>query len=163
MLRRLSCDCLNKSNSQGPTISGNHGVYNIWKMVSAGEKMLKYNFYRGWYWPSIGAIVNVVHRGLALYFQDHTISGNHIIYNIWKTVRAVRDSEKCTSSPFMKVDISHEYGAIANAVQRYLDLSNCKSSFSFISPWPKCSRPKVNNINISQTVRASAKMPAYAG
>ena len=37
------------------------------------------DFYRGWYYQSNGAITNVVHRGLDLYFQGHQIYGNIII------------------------------------------------------------------------------------
>ena len=36
----------------------------------------------------LGKSTNVVHRDLYLYFHGHTHSGIHIIYNIWKTVRA---------------------------------------------------------------------------
>ena len=50
--------------------------------------MLKYDFYRGWYWPSKDTIANVVHLDLDLYFQGHEISGNYIVYNILKTMRA---------------------------------------------------------------------------
>ena len=50
--------------------------------------------------PSNGTIVNVVHHDLDLYFQGHNISGNHIIVNIWKMVRA---SEKCSSTSFIEV------------------------------------------------------------
>ena len=58
-----------------------------------------------WYLPSIGAMVNVVHRDLGLYFQCcHKPSGNHTIFNIWKTVRAC---EKCSSTTFIEVDAGH--------------------------------------------------------
>ena len=33
-------------------------------------------------------IANVVHRDIGIYFQDHKISENHIIFNIWRMMRA---------------------------------------------------------------------------
>ena len=45
-------------------------------------------------------MANAVHRDLDLYFQGHTISGNHIIFNIWMTVRA-------SKNVFVEVDSSH--------------------------------------------------------
>ena len=50
--------------------------------------MLKYDFYRGWMVDTshrmvqLGAIANIVHRDLDLYFQGHKISGNMQIYNL---------------------------------------------------------------------------------
>ena len=46
----------------------------------------------------------IVHRSVDLYFQGHTISKNISLYNIWKTVSA---SEKCSSTTFIEVSISH--------------------------------------------------------
>ena len=45
------------------------------------------------YMPSNGAIANVVHCDLGLYFQCHKISANHIIFNIWKMVRASENAQ----------------------------------------------------------------------
>ena len=56
------------------------------------SKNAKYDFYKSWYWPSSDAITNVIHCDLDLYFQGKKYSGNHKIYNIFKTVRG---SEKC--------------------------------------------------------------------
>ena len=39
-----------------------------------------------------------------IYFQGHKISGNHLILNILKMVRA---SEKCSSKTFIEVDTSY--------------------------------------------------------
>ena len=46
---------------QGHKISGNHIIFNIWKMVRASKKCSNMIFNRGWYWPSNGVIANVVH------------------------------------------------------------------------------------------------------
>ena len=62
--------------------------------------MLKYDFHRGWYSPSNGAIVDVVHLDIDVYFQGYKI-GNA---NIWNTARV---SEKCSSMTFMVVDVRH--------------------------------------------------------
>ena len=40
------------------------------------------------YLQSNGAVANVVHRDLDLYFQGHNIFGN-IIYHIWNMVKAI--------------------------------------------------------------------------
>ena len=37
---------------------------------------------------------NVVRYDLDLYFQGHTISENHIIFNIWKAVRASENAQE---------------------------------------------------------------------
>ena len=54
------------------------------------------------YLSSNGAMANGVHRDLDVYFQGQTISGIHVVYNIWKTVIS---SEQCRSSSFIDVDI----------------------------------------------------------
>ena len=55
--------------------------------------------------------MNVVHRDLDLHFQGPKISGNIKIYNVWKKIynvwKVVRDSEKCSSSTLIEVDISY--------------------------------------------------------
>ena len=51
-----------------------------------------------------GAIANVVQCDLDIYFQGHTFYGNHVIFNMWKTVKA---SEKCLSTTFIEIDIIH--------------------------------------------------------
>ena len=66
--------------------------------------MLMYDFYRGWHFPSNGAIANVVHRDLDLYYQGNKISVN-IKYTIWKTMRT---NTKCLSTTtFIEVDICY--------------------------------------------------------
>ena len=47
----------------------------------------------------------VVHRDVDLYCHGHKISGNYIIFNIWKTVTAI---EKIRSTIFVDVDIGHQ-------------------------------------------------------
>ena len=54
--------------------------------------------------PSNGVIANAVHLYIDLYFQGHKMFGNHIIFNIWKTVSA---SEKCSCTTFIESDTSH--------------------------------------------------------
>ena len=44
--------------------------------MKASEKIIKYDFYIGWYYPSNGAIAKAVHIDLDQYFQSHNISGN---------------------------------------------------------------------------------------
>ena len=56
------------------------------------------------YLPSNGAIANVVHRDIDLYFQGHANSENHIIFNIFKMESA---SEKCSSKSLIEFDTSH--------------------------------------------------------
>ena len=55
------------------------------------------------------AIANAVHHDLDLYFQGKKMSGNHIIFNVWKTVRV---SEKSSSTTFIVVDIGHPMASL---------------------------------------------------
>ena len=48
-------------------------------------------------------IANIIHRDLDLYFHGHKISGNDIIFNIWKAVRLAKNAQV----QILKVDISH--------------------------------------------------------
>ena len=70
--------------------------------------------------PSNGATTNVVRRDLDLHFQGHEFSN----LNISKTVRA---SEKCSSTIFIDVDISHPF---VNVVLHDLDLHFQDQPFS---------------------------------
>ena len=56
------------------------------------------------YLQSNGAIANVAHSDLDLYFKCHLFSGSINIYNISKTVKA---SEKCSSMTSVEVDIHY--------------------------------------------------------
>ena len=55
------------------------------------------------YLSSNGVIANIVQNDLDRLFKCHKISGNHIIFNIWKTVRA---NKKCSITTVIAVDVS---------------------------------------------------------
>ena len=52
---------------------------NISKTMRACKKMLKYDFYRGWYLPSNGTIANVVLRDLDLHFKVKDFIVMHLL------------------------------------------------------------------------------------
>ena len=59
--------------------------YNFSEYLANGERYsdIIIRWYVG-HLTSNGAIANVLHRNLDLYFQDHKISGNRVIINSWK-------------------------------------------------------------------------------
>ena len=79
-------------------------VMYIMQMVIDGANITNAIRLEVMYFPSNGAIANVVHRDFDLYFHSHTNSGNHVIFDIWKTVRV---GEKYSSKTFIEVDFCH--------------------------------------------------------
>ena len=81
------------------------------------RKMLKYVFFRGWYWPSNGAIASVVHPDLVLFFkviQFQEIKSIHISGKRWELATNLGYN-------FYFGWYLSSNGSIANVALQYLD------------------------------------------
>ena len=101
-------------------------IFNIWKTVKASEESSSTTFIEVNIYPSNGAIANVVHHDLDLYFQGHIVSLNHIILHIWKTVRA---SEQCSSTTLMEFDTSHRMVPLRMFIVTLIYIFKVRSKF----------------------------------
>ena len=87
------------------------------------------------YLPSNNATSNAQHREFDLYFEGYTIFWYHIIFNIWKTVRANTRMPKCD---FYRGWYCPSNSAIASDIHRELDLyflGHKISGNKFINIW----------------------------
>ena len=93
-------------------------------------KVLKYDFYRGWYLPSNGNIANDVFHDLHQNFQGQTFQ-----VAVWQI-----NTGKC------KYYYCHQIGSQVFAIE----WRHCKCCT--VWPWPTLSSSNISNLNISETM-----------
>ena len=106
--------------------------------------MLRYHFYRDWYFSLNGTIANVVLHDLDLNFQGQTFQVAILKSKCWKMQRLLLPSDR-------KWGICHQIGSPVFAIEWIH--CECYTSWS----WPIISRSKFWDVNSSKTVGANEK------